>query len=61
MKYLIVREFENITPVVVGYDTLLVAEVLYSIDNIGKRVTMFELVTIGLIAIYKEMKTRTQE
>ena len=59
MKYLIVIEYETVTPLVLMFSSIENAEILYTTDKIGKRVTLFVLESIGLIDVYKEMKTRT--
>ena len=59
MKYLLVIEYETVTPLVLMFSSIENAEILYTTDKIGKRVTLFVLESIGLIDVYKEMKTRT--
>ena len=60
MKYLVVIEYETCSPLVLFYDDLGRAEALYSTNNMGKRITLFILQSMGLIEVYQEMKTRTE-
>ncbi len=44
MKYLLVLEYETVTPLVLMFNSIENAEILYTTDKIGKRVTLFVLV-----------------